>query len=99
MHERVVDAGGDDLVDALGLQLGGLLDIGGQVPGRAGRGVGARHREQRDALAGEIVAALDRHRPFRRGEGQVNVGNAVANLDGHREFSCWKVRPRHRRGA
>ena len=33
----------------------GLLDIGRQVPRRAGRRVGAGHREQSDLLAGEIV--------------------------------------------
>ena len=41
----------------LALQLRRLLDVGGQVPGRAGRREGARHREQRDPLAGEIFAA------------------------------------------
>src|SRR4029450_13821133 len=83
-HDKgVVDARAGDLVDALALQLIGLLDEARQVLGGAGRRVGARHREQGYSLAGEIIAAGRRLRPFRRGDGQGNVGKAVANLNGH----------------
>src|SRR6185437_10694814 len=49
--ERVIDRNAGDFVDALVLQLLGLVDVGWQVPRRAGRGERARHREQRNALA------------------------------------------------
>ena len=67
----------------LAFELARLLDIGGQVPRRAGRREGAGHGEQRDALAAEIVAARGRLRAVGGGDGQRHVGQAVAHLDGH----------------
>ena len=53
---------------------------------RAGWREGARHREQRDALAFEIVAAGGRLRTVGGGNGKGDVGKAVADLDGHFDF-------------
>ena len=86
-HERVVDRGGGDLVDALGLELGGLLDEARQVLGRAGRRERARDREQRDLLAREVFAALD------------FLGAVVGRLDQSHVWNPGALRNRHVRSS
>ena len=57
------------------------------MPGRAGRREGAGDREQRDPLAAEELAAGGRLGAVGGGDGQRNVGQAVADLDGHQMLS------------
>ncbi|MCY1455406.1 hypothetical protein D9M71_725390 [compost metagenome] len=59
-----------------------MLDIAGQVAGRAGRGKGAGHREQHRLPAIEQRMGVQRlHALADALEG--DFGNAVANVDGH----------------
>ena len=62
-HEHVVDRDAGDGVDALGLQVGGVLLEAGQVLGRAGGGEGARHGEQGHGLALEQLVGGERPGP------------------------------------
>ena len=81
--EGVVDGGAGDLVDALGLELIGMLDETRQMLGRTGRGEGAGHGEQRNALAGEEFIACHALRPFGRRLDEHGGGKLVANGNGH----------------
>ena len=92
-HERVVDRHADDVVDALGLDLVGLLDEAGQVLVRAGRSERARHREQHDLLPGEQLVGLQvAHVRRLDGDG----GDLLAFLDGH---GCFPFRENLIRGG
>jgi hypothetical protein len=56
----------------------------------AGAGIGAGHRKQRDLFALEnIVGGFDL-RAFRGHHAKFGIGQLVANLDGHRQFSSRK---------
>src|SRR5207253_10315042 len=83
-HRLVVDRDAGDRVDALGLDLGRLVDIARQVALRAGRGEGARHREQHHLLAAEELVSTDVLGAFRGYIFERPSGYLVANLDGHR---------------
>jgi peroxiredoxin len=87
VDDGVVDRDAGDLVDALRLELTGLLDEAGQMARRAGRRERAGHREERDLAAGKIAVRIDRLRPFGARLGQVGVGQAVADLDRHVSIS------------
>lgn len=90
--EGVVVGQANDLVDALGLELGELGDVAGDVAGRAGGGEGAGEGEEDDLLVLELLAGvvLDGHAASRElrglgggrdvGEGNT-LGEVVASLE------------------
>src|SRR4051794_32373033 len=82
-HKGVVDRYAGDRVNALPLQIGRLFDIARQVALRAGRGEGARHREQRYLLAAEKLVGADLLGAFRAEVFQRRRWDLLANLDGH----------------
>ena len=94
MHEHVVDRGDRDGVDALGLDLVRLLHVAGQVVAVAGRREGAGDGDEHDLAALEDIVRGLGHGPVRRHDAEGGLGQAVANLDWHRQFSeqCEKVR-------
>ena len=98
-HERVVDRDAGDRIDALRLELGRLVDIARQMALRAGRGEGARHREQRHLLAAEQLVAGDVLGAFRGHVFECCRGDLVANLDGHRIVPLNCHSPHDRAGA
>src|SRR3546814_783720 len=81
--EGVVDRGARDLVDALGPERVGLVQIARQVLGRAGRREGAGHRKQRDLAALEEILRADLFGAGLGGLDEIGVRQAIANADGH----------------
>src|SRR3546814_19034926 len=83
--EGVVDRGARDLVDALGPERVGLVQIARQALGRAGRRDGAGHRKQTDLAALEEIPRADMSGAGLGGLDAIGVRQAIANADGARQ--------------
>ena len=82
-HEGVVDRRAGDLVDALGLEILGLVDEAGKMLGRAGRGESAGDREKGDLAALEIIGGIDLFGSVFGDLYEGRVGQLVSGLDRH----------------
>src|SRR5437588_6509227 len=83
-HDKdIVDRDADDFVDALGLDVGSLVDETGQVALRAGRSECSRHGEEGNLLAAEEFVGGDVLRPLRGHLFEGRRWYLVANLDRH----------------
>src|SRR5258708_8880330 len=83
-HDKgIVDGDAYNFIDSLVLEVGGLLDIGGQMARRAGWSECAGHGEQRNALARKKLAAGSRLWSLAGRDCQRNIGEAVPHLDRH----------------
>src|SRR3546814_9393656 len=93
-HEGIVDGGAGDLVDALDLEILGLVDEARQMARRAGRRERSRNREQGDLAALEILVRIDRLRSVGGRLDESRLGKLVAELDAHSPFlSLWGMEP------
>ena len=85
----VVHADAHDLADALGLQLGAVLDVAGEVHLRAAGGEGTRHREEDNLAAAEDLGGGNRLRGTLDEDVHLHVRDAVSDLDAHGNSLVW----------